>query len=307
MKPVRRTNLLETMERVLEKQRRARKGKRDTALLPPAPDGSVQLPGEKTQLPGTRVLVAEDNTINQKVAERMLQSHGCEVTVVGDGQKAVDELGRTPFDLVMMDCRMPVMDGYEATRTIRESDGDMAGVYIVAMTANALQSNRERCLAVGMDDYIAKPVTPHGMQNVLERWIERSERTSGDRPSRSGRLSDPRDPVDPEIIDDLKALATDENPGFMEELVGVFLESSSDQRTAIHQAFERKEAEGVADSAHSLASNAGNFGAYPLCDLCKKLERLACEGKLAAAGSLLKGFDVEFERVTDALRTYVDS
>jgi CheY-like chemotaxis protein len=118
-----------------------------------------------------RVLVAEDNPVNQRVTVRMLQHLGVGADVASDGAEAVASFGRQPYELVLMDCQMPELDGFEATARIRASEGSARRTPIVAMTAWAMQGDRERCLAAGMDDYISKPVHLDDLRAVLERWL----------------------------------------------------------------------------------------------------------------------------------------
>jgi CheY-like chemotaxis protein len=129
---------------------------------------------------GRRVLIAEDNVVNQRVAVRLVEKLGCAVEVVANGREAVDACRRSRYDLVLMDCQMPEMDGFAATAAIREAHGGGARVPIVALTANALAGDRERCLSAGMDDYLPKPVTAADIATLCERWLPAPKgRTAG--------------------------------------------------------------------------------------------------------------------------------
>ena len=126
-------------------------------------------------LDGVRVLVAEDNVVNTKLAVMLLERFGCKVQTATNGVEALVALGRGPVDVVLMDCEMPDMDGFEATREIRQREHDQRHTPIIAMTANAMDSDRERCLAAGMDDYLAKPVRSQALHAMLERWCPAPE------------------------------------------------------------------------------------------------------------------------------------
>jgi len=143
-----------------------------------APAGA---PSEAAPAPRGHILVVEHNVVNQAVARRLLERMGHDVDVASDGGEAVAAAKSTAFDLILMDYQMPVMDGYEATVAIRELPGEVARTPIVAMTAKTMKGDREMCLAAGMDDYIAKPVSPKVLQKVVEHWLERVQAR---RPSR---------------------------------------------------------------------------------------------------------------------------
>jgi CheY-like chemotaxis protein/HPt (histidine-containing phosphotransfer) domain-containing protein len=134
---------------------------------------TTHAPHELTQFEG-RVLVVEDNITNQIVAQEMLKKFGLKVDIAANGQEALDALNNLPYDLVLMDCQMPVMDGYEATSRIRKSDL-IKDIVIVAMTANAMQGDREKCLAVGMNGFITKPVAPDKLREELEKWLPQKD------------------------------------------------------------------------------------------------------------------------------------
>lgn len=133
-------------------------------------EGKGIVPRELNQDHVTRVLLAEDNAINQKVTTKMLQKLGCCVEVAADGKEAINMLERSDYDLIFMDCQMPEMDGYEATEEIRQRENDKKHTPIIALTATAMKEDRERCLQVGMDDYLTKPVNLKALQKTLLRW-----------------------------------------------------------------------------------------------------------------------------------------
>jgi CheY-like chemotaxis protein len=163
-KPVRRAKLHEAIARAA----RARpQPEHDTPTRTDDPPTEQPAPNDAR----ARLLVAEDNEINQVVVARMLEKQGYGVEVVPDGKRALEALGRDHYAAVLMDCHMPRVDGYEATRTLREREGSERHTPVIAMTASAMEGDRERCLAAGMDDYLSKPLEPHQVIAMLERWV----------------------------------------------------------------------------------------------------------------------------------------
>jgi two-component system, sensor histidine kinase and response regulator len=167
-KPVRRAQLLDALLKALSPE----------AASPPAPPRTART--EPAPLSGARILVAEDNPVNQQLARAMLLRFGYQADLVGDGREAVDAVMNVPYDLVLMDCQMPLMDGFEATHVIREREGTARRTCIVAVTANAMEGDRERCLAAGMDDYLAKPFRPDDIRRLLERWLPARASSDGE-------------------------------------------------------------------------------------------------------------------------------
>jgi signal transduction histidine kinase/CheY-like chemotaxis protein len=161
-KPVRRTHLLDTLLAAIAPV---------SATAAPIPVPARPAVVEHAPRSPVRILVAEDNPVNQQLARAMLLRLGYQADVVGNGQEAVDVVMTMPYDLVLMDCQMPVMDGFEATRTIREREGTHRHTCIIAVTANAMEGDRQRCLDAGMDDYLAKPFRAGDMRRILDRWV----------------------------------------------------------------------------------------------------------------------------------------
>ena len=116
------------------------------------------------------MLLVDDNVVNQKVATKMLEKMGCRVDVAGNGREALASWGRAPYDMIFMDCQMPEMDGYEATGEIRRQEPAGTRIPVVALTANAMQGDREVCLKAGMDDYLSKPIKPDALRGMLSKW-----------------------------------------------------------------------------------------------------------------------------------------
>jgi len=160
-KPIKESALLDAIEAANEAQRRASAGKRH---------GKKKLSEHASLDRSLKVLVAEDNTVNQKVIRLMLSRAGLDCEVVGDGQKAIERLTESPYDLVFMDCQMPVMDGFSATQAIRSSSSSYSKVPIVALTANALKGVEEKCMKAGMSDFLSKPINSQNLLKVLNKW-----------------------------------------------------------------------------------------------------------------------------------------
>lgn len=166
-KPIRQSQLHECLSLVLANSFSAV----PTGVQPSAPLITRHSLSEVQARARGRILVAEDNPVNQNVAVKMIEKLGYRVDVVGNGREAVEASGRIPYDLVFMDCQMPEMDGFEAARAIRARERGAGHIPIVAMTANAMQEDRQRCLEAGMDDYLSKPVASKSLADTLNRWL----------------------------------------------------------------------------------------------------------------------------------------
>jgi CheY-like chemotaxis protein/HPt (histidine-containing phosphotransfer) domain-containing protein len=249
-------------------------------------------------VPRPRVLVVDDNGANQKVAARMLERFGCTVEVASNGLEAVEMVRRMPFQVVFMDCMMPEMDGYEATAAIRRLSGPIARTPIVAMTANAMQGDRERCLAAGMDDYLSKPVQSERLRQALEQWSGTTLAAPAPRPGAVPRSL----PVDPQVLADLRQLQEDAAPDVVTEFIDLFLADLPGKSKAILQALAAGAGEPLQAAAHTLKCSSAYIGASGLARLCHDFETAGRLGNLAASQNLTGVFEEEVERVAGYLR-----
>ena len=273
-KPVKASQLYDALVRVL------------TASQDPGDAPAADRDRGRAATEGLRLLVAEDNAVNRQLALALLAKLGQQADVVENGREAVEAVEREAYDVVLMDVQMPELDGLEATRQIRERLGS-DGPRIIAMTANAMEGDREECLAAGMDDYLSKPIRPE----ELERALALS------RPPRA----DPT--LDRGTLDQLVASlgGGDEGREAVAELIQAFLDDGAAQMATLRAAIERGDAEEAHRAAHTLKSNGATFGAQSFSELCRELETLGREGQLEGAGPLLSRAEEEWERVRDDL------
>ena len=244
-----------------------------------------------------RLLVAEDNIVNQKVAVKTLEKLGYRVDVASNGLEAVDAVASTGYAAVLMDCQMPQMDGYDATRAIRGLEGEASKTPIIAMTAAAMKEDEEKALAAGMDAYVAKPVKQDVLAAVLQRWIRHGNAV--DAPAEAE--TEPEDGVlDDATIGRLREL--DDDVGGMAELAELFITDAQKNIETLRRAVAGGDAETARGAAHSLKGSAGNFGAHKLSQMCGIVEQGAAKGELSAVSEHLEGIQAEFDRVTEALR-----
>lgn len=241
----------------------------------------------RSEIPrGRRVLVAEDNPVNQQVISKQLEKLGIASSVVSNGREALESLRKGLYDLVLMDCQMPEMDGYEATALIRVGDVDkVKTIPIVAMTANAIKGDRERCLDVGMDDYLPKPVKSVQLAKVLQKWLQPGEKhQEGKIELESGhpKIEVTLDPeasipdsgglVDPLTIQELKGLSEDGGSEVLKHLIDLYLDFVPKRLEAMKGFFEARDWAGVAREAHTLKSSSLNMGVKSIAKICQNVE-----------------------------------
>jgi CheY-like chemotaxis protein/HPt (histidine-containing phosphotransfer) domain-containing protein len=243
-----------------------------------------------------RVLVVEDNLINQEVAVNLLAELGLETDVAGNGIEAIELVERTPYAVVLMDCQMPEMDGYEATAEIRKREKGRKRTPIVAMTAHALAGDRERCLAAGMDDYISKPIRLEALQRVFRTWMAAPA-------AQPEAAEEPKAPEEPALrvdMDRLRRVSRDDDG--VRRMVGIFLEESRGRFVELQEAVAAKDAGRAGRAAHTLGGASGNLGFLSLAAGMRELEERCRRGDLTGADERVARLVSELERLKEFLK-----
>ena len=257
-----------------------------------------------------RILLAEDNIMNQKVALRILDIKlGFRADAAANGAEAVESLSRQHYDLVLMDCQMPVMDGYEAARTIRDPNSPVRNhnIPIVAMTANAMKGDREKCLEAGMDDYVTKPIDPQTLSEAIERNLPDPD--SKDLPRKKDNVdTTPQE----QLPDETSAQCPYDKPTALEraggdedlfnELVAIFLEDAPGALTRVQGAVSSGDHQAIAKTAHALKGSLGVLAADDAVAAALSVETLGRSGDLAGVQEAAAALSVEVRRLTTALQ-----
>ena len=263
---------------------------------------------------GGKILLVEDNPLNQEVTLGMLSVLGCDADVAGNGQEGLDAIAAKQYDLVLMDCQMPVMDGYAAARALRALEKESGGgrLPIVALTANALSGDSDACLAAGMDGYLSKPFTIQKLGNMLSKWfsVEREKEPVGvpEAPRVPAGTAKPSiSPINKTVLDGIRELEGAGNQGFFERIVTLYLSGAPGLAEEVLTGAEKGDMDSLLRAAHSLKSSSANVGATGLSDLCRKIEGKARAGEPVAAGDpLLSKFEGEFRSVQEALKAILE-
>jgi len=259
---------------------------------------------EVDSFPGTRILLVEDNTVNQMVAMSILQSAGCRVEVAGNGREALERLERTRYDLVLMDCQMPEMDGYEATAAWRDREAASGNhQVIVALTANAMEGDRERCVAAGMDDYIAKPFRREQMLNMLRRHLRPDEPTAVAPPAISAKMAGTA--FDPAPLEALRQIERDGATGLVLKVIDTWMASSRQLIVQLQDSLGANDVRTLHRTAHTLKSSSANVGAMRLSLLAKTLEADAEAGRTAEATTLIARIESAYADAVAAIEREV--
>ncbi len=285
-KPVRISNLREALSSAL--------GRRMQGVRNP----SVERPAHKA-----RILVVEDNTVNQLVAVRMLEKLGASAEVASNGAEALDALSQTRYDAVLMDAQMPVMDGREATAKfrLRESASRAKRTPIIAMTAAVTPGEKEKCLESGMDDFIPKPVSLVDLRTALRRWVGDSGTAGSGAPSTGDSEPTRPDPIDYDVIERLRELEAQGSPSLLAEIVAHFLKDAPTRIATMRNALAARDADALRRAAHALKGSCLTVGAAAMAEGCKAIEARAKTGSIDGCDRWLSTLENDLDRARPLL------
>jgi len=242
------------------------------------------------------VLLVEDNPVNQAVALGMLEALGCDTVVAVNGQEAIDRFSKEDFDIILMDCEMPVMDGFAATAAIRDRSKGRNEVPIIALTANAIDGDRERCIAAGMQDYLSKPISVEKLHETLKKWL---------RAGQNGSVRHDLDSIDTASLDNIRQLKGVGGDKMVRRVVDLYLSSSSVLIEDLRVGLMEDDAEAVRQGAHALKSSSQNVGACALASLGQTLEEMGRSGELVDAEIYMSELDELYPKTVLALKAAI--
>jgi two-component system sensor histidine kinase/response regulator len=231
-----------------------------------------------------RILVVDDQPVNRKLVKLWLERLGFTVDTVRNGLEALEAMSAASYDLVLMDCEMPVMNGFQATEEIRRREGALRHTPIVALTASGLKRDREGCLRAGMDDYASKPLSAERLKRIVKRWI-------------------PSAPAIEEATISVLRQIDESDAAVLREVIGIYLEDTPRRIASMHQAVVSSNSNLLASAAHALKSSSGNVGATAVRNLCNEIEQIGRSGLVDGAAELLRSLELEFKHAGDALRS----
>jgi two-component system, sensor histidine kinase and response regulator len=287
-KPLRRSQLFSCVSRVMAMPPGA-------AVTAPPPAAVPSASASAARAAGPKILLVEDNPVNREVAVGMLESLGCAIDTAENGRLAVEAMNTATYDAVLMDCQMPVMDGLTATGEIRrrEQTSGAARVPIIALTANAMEGDRERCLAVGMDDFLSKPFTQQQLATLLRRWLALRVLPESERRDLS------RIPlIDPDVLRNIAALA---KPALLNSMIDLYLQYSPGLIEAVETAAANMQADALSQAVHTLKSSTSNLGGTRLAMVAKECEGLIREGGITQVASIVPRLRREYQEFCAAL------
>lgn len=255
------------------------------------------------------LLLAEDNPVNQAVALGMLRKFGYTVDVVKNGLEAIDAVQHKTYDLVLMDCMMPEMDGYRATTEIRrqQSTGRLYHFPIIALTANAIEGDREKCLTTGMDDYLAKPIKARDLANIIELWLGNSKSIRSRNNLSELEQSNNQDFIDPDALASIRFLEVDYGDELLKQVISTYLDNSSKLMQTLERAWSVGDLKAIRVTSHTLKSSSSQVGAHSLAELFRNVENEARNDIYDVSGQALVAIKRQFLQASKTLKSYLDS
>ncbi len=266
----------------------------------PARERPAAAISEGVRLSG-RVLVAEDNPVNQQLAQGMLERLGCEVTLVDDGRAACERVSAERFDLILMDCHMPGLDGFAAARLIREWENGRGRLPIIALTADVQGETQDKCIAAGMDAYLSKPFTRRQLAAMLAGFLPREARDVASPAEPEARREDEAEVLDPAALDHIRSLQPAGAADLLTRIIDLFLNDTPPLLRQMREALAEGDLQCVCDAAHRIKSGAANLGGKRFAHLCGELERRATDGGIADAEARIQRLEADYARLATLL------
>jgi len=273
----------------------------------PARNPGVAAPGfrKPVSMNDIRILLVEDNPVNQEVTMGILKHFGFKADLAENGRLALEAWQKNTYDLILMDCQMPEMDGYQATESIRRTER-AKGTYvpIVALTAHALKGDREKCLYAGMNDFLSKPFKQQQLLEILEKWLGldgQKDKKEVPAAATAAGGTPYEDIIDSRALDNIRSLETENNPGILEKVISIYLQEAPDIIQELRRAIADEDFETVRRKAHYFKSGSANLGALKLAELCKELEFMGKGKELTNADNILKRIEHFFPLVEKVL------
>ena len=255
------------------------------------------------------ILLVDDNVVNQEVVLLMLESLGYAVSSASNGEEAIKSVESGNYALVLMDCMMPVMDGYAATAAIRQRqrDGVLPPFPIIALTANAIEGDREKCLAAGMDDYLPKPFKKEDLQRILTTWLNKSPETSADKNLHPDDQAEDTPTFTPNALTALQSLYPEKGKEIMHRLIDLYLNNAVTLVSSLEAAWQKSDIDGVREITHTLKSSSLQIGANRLAEMCRAVEMEARQQRIDWSDPALTEIQRQFGQTRTALVAYLDT
>ncbi len=295
VKPVKQSLLLDVVTEAIN----ARGGKKAKGPAPLVTRYTI----DEIKLKNINILLVEDNPINQKMAATMLKKAGYRVDTANNGKLAVEAFDKNRYDLIFMDIQMPEMDGFEATKIIREKEGNNQHNIIIAMTAHAMKGDREQCLEAGMDDYITKPIDPQGVFSIIDKWVKGQSENSSSQPGIGEPLPESsikKEDTQESPVDLGAAMSRfGDDKAFYKELLAEFLKYAPEQIKSLDEAARSQDAAMIQKHAHSIKGAAGNLSAGKAYSIAKSIEHKGRDKEVSDVMPLIEDLTHEVLRLKD--------